>query len=552
MMRIVVWSLVLAIALGAVPQQPPPRDASARPAAAAAVIRGRITSAATGQPLHRVRVTLNAQNPNPPTGVSDTRGVFEILNVPPGSYSLTATRAGYLTVQYGQRRPREAGRTLVVKDGEVIEGVDIALVRGGVLSGRISDETGDAYPGARVEAIELRYIRGRRVPVAARIAFTNDAGEYRLSGLEPGVYQIRASSTDLWESDDGKSTYVHAVTYFPGVTSGDRPETITVAAGQEVSGQDIRLIAGAAARVTGVLQNANGEPMAAQVVNLDRITRTTGGALQSAGFGGTTKTDARGVFEFPKLAAGEYVAHAGAQAEQVAATVVVSDGQSRQLTLTPRRSSGAGGSIVTDEGTPPSFPAARLEVNPVAADPESVLPSWGAARAQSARPDWTFRAASLDGAYLFRVTGLPTEWMLKGVLLDGRDITDQPLTVTQGQPDVEGLQIVLSRKGAKVTGQVADAAGAAAPDTTVIVFAENSAMWGVASRFIRAVRPDAEGRFSVAGLPAAVYRAIARDIVIDGQWEDPEFLQSLLKDAVRVELPEGASEVVKLTVGAPR
>ena len=66
-----------------------------------------------------------------------------------------------------------------------------------------------------------------------------------------------------------------------------------------------------------------------------------------------------------------------------------------------------------------------------------------------------------------------------------------------------GLEIVLSRKGARVAGEVVDRAGASAPDTTVIVFAEDRAMWGVASRFIRAVRPDRSGRFSIGGLPPA-------------------------------------------------
>jgi hypothetical protein len=549
---VVFWSLVLAATVAVSSPQPPPRDAGApKPSGAGAVVRGRVTAAATGQPLHRVRVTLNGPSGNPPTGVTDTKGTFEIGNVPAGAYTVTAARAGYLTIQYGQRRPREAGRTLMVKGGDV-DGIDIALLRGGVLSGRISDESGDAYAGARVEAIELRYIRGRRVAVAARITATNDAGEFRLSGLEPGAYQVRASSTDVWESDDGKSTYVHGVTYYPGVPGGDRPEAITVAAGQEVSGLDVRLIAGTAARITGVVQDAGGQPMAGQTVNLDRITRTTGGALQSAGFGGVTKTDSQGAFEFPKLAAGEYVAYTGAASDRVSATILVSDGQSRQVALTPRRPSAVGGSIVTDEDPPPVLPFARMGVNPVTADPESVLPDWGAPRAQPPKPDGTFRLVNLDGPYLFRVTGLPDAWMLKSVQLGGRDITDAPLDITKGQPDLEGLRLVLSRKGATIAGEVADRAGAPAPDTTVIVFAENRALWGLASRFVKAVRPDAAGRFSIAGLPAAVYRAIAREAVTDGQWEDSEFLQSLLKEAVRIELIEGASETVKLVVEAAR
>ena len=75
-------------------QATPPRD---RPVTgpANAVIRGRVVAAATGEPLHRVRVTLNTANPNPPTAVTDTRGQFE-MTVPAGSYSMTATRAGSL------------------------------------------------------------------------------------------------------------------------------------------------------------------------------------------------------------------------------------------------------------------------------------------------------------------------------------------------------------------------------------------------------------------------------------------------------------------------
>ena len=551
MIRSVMWPIVLALAIAAAAQQPPARDTSARPPGPGGIVRGRVISAATGQPLHRVRVTLNAQNPNL-SGVTDTRGVFEIANVPPGSYSATAARAGYLTVQYGQRRPREAGRRLQVKDGEIVEGIDFALVHGGVLSGRVNDESGDPYPGARVEAIELRYIRGRRVPVAARIAFTNDVGEYRLNNLEPGTFQIRASSTDLWEGDDGKSTYVHAVTYFPGVVSGERIETIAVAAGQEVSSLEIRLIAAAAARVTGTVLDAAGAPIAAQPVNLDRITRGTGGDLQSAGFGGSAKTDSRGVFEFPKLAAGEYVAYTGGDSSRVATTVIVSPGQTAQVTLVPGRPAVVAGAVVTDDGSPPPGAAARTGINPVAADPSAVLAPWNGPRAQPPAADWTFRIVNLEGPILFRMSGLPDGWMLKSVQLGGRDITDQPLTIARGQPDIEGLRIVLSRKGATVAGQVADAGGAPVPDTTVLLFAENSAMWGVASRFIRAVRPDGEGRFSIGGLPAGVYRAIAREVVIDGQWEDPEFLQGLVKDAVRVELTDGGSETVKLTAGPPR
>jgi hypothetical protein len=549
-MRLPLWPvLALSIGVGA-PQQAPPRDAAQ--AAGSAVVRGRVTAAATGQPLHRVRVTLNTSNPNSPTTVTDTRGMFELTNVPPGKYSLTARRAGYLTMQYGQRRPRESGRTFDLKDGDILEGVDMTLYRGGVLSGRIADETGEPTPGVRVEAVELRYMRGRRIPVAAGITTTNDVGEYRLSGLEPGMYQLRASTTDVWDSDDGKNSYVYAITYFPGGRRGDKPEHVNLTPGQEVSGLDMRLVAGSAARVTGVLTDANGDPMAGQVVNMDRITRTTGGALMSAGFGGVATTDARGVFEFAKLAAGEYNVYAGSQSNRVSSSVTLNEGEVRQVSLTPRPPSSVSGSIVTDDGKVPPFSAARLAIDPVAADSEIVLPPWGAPNAQPPKADWTFRLASVDGSYLFRVNGLPDDWMVKAVTLGDRDLTDTPLTIARGGPEVQGLQVVISSSGAKLSGEVLDPQGRPAPDATVIVFAEDRARWTLASRFIKAVRPDNAGRFSAAGLPPGIYRAIAREVVVAGQWEDAEFLSSLVKDAVRLELGEGASETVKLTAGPPR
>ena len=127
-----------------------------------------------------------------------------------------------------------------------------------------------------------------------------------------------------------------------------------------------------------------------------------------------------------------------------------------------------------------------------------------------------------------------------------------PLAVARGAEDVDGVQVVLSRKGGRITGEVVDAAGAPAADTTVIVFADDSSLWGLASRYVKAVRPDKNGRFTVSGLPAAVYRITALDFVVEGQWEDQEFLRNLQSAASRVQLGEDATETVKVKVAEAR
>jgi hypothetical protein len=178
-----------------------------------------------------------------------------------------------------------------------------------------------------------------------------------------------------------------------------------------------------------------------------------------------------------------------------------------------------------------------------------VLPTWGSPGPVSPRADWTFRITNPNGHYLFRLNGLPDGWMLRSVRMGGRDVIDAPIVVVPGGASAEGLQLVVGKEGATVTGEVVDRSGEPSPDAVVLVFAENRAQWGIGSRFLRVVRPqDRTAGFSVSGLPPGVYRVIARDFVVPGQWEDAEFLQSLLRDATRVELADGGTEKVSLTI----
>lgn len=545
------WLIILSL-LALPQQQLPPRDTPNRPSVTG-IVRGRVVAAATGAPLHRVRVALNGPVPNAPSAVTDARGEFEIVDVPPGTYTLTATRAGYLTIRYGQQRPRELGRPLEMRQGTVLENIDLAMPQGSVLAGRVTDETGDPAPGVRVEALEYRYLRGHRVLVPAKIATTNDIGEYRLSGLEPGSYRLRASSTDVWESDDGKSTYVFAMTYFPGVTGAGQPDAISLGVGQEVAGLDLQLVPGRAATVTGSVEDASGAPMPHQMVYLSNIIRTIDARVLATGQAAApTRTNGRGAFQFSKLPPGEYLVHAGGEEENATERFTLGHADARHVRLTPRRPARVSGTITTDEGSAPPFAASRIRIQPVPTDPERVLPQPGESAGIPVRPDFTFRADRLEGPQLFRVTGLPSDWMLKSVRLGERDLTDVPLEIHRAGEDVTGLQLVLSRKGALISGEVVADPAAGTGDVTIVVFPENSGLWGPGSRYVHATRPDDKGQFSVPQLPPGTYRIVAASGVMEGQWEDPSFLQSHARDAVRVQLAEGMLEKVKLTAGGAR
>jgi len=338
------------------------------------------------------------------------------------------------------------------------------------------------------------------------------------------------------------------VTYYPGVTAADRPQSLKVSAGEQIANLDFRLVPSRASRITGLVENATGEPVAGQIVRVSPIGRTIGGALMSSGQGPQARTDGRGSFQIDGLPPGEYLVYTGGPRETASRTVLLGHAALEHVVLTPRPPATLTGTIVTDEGMPPTFAAARLRVEPIPADPARALPEWDGPSPATARPDWSFRIGDMNGGYLLRVSGLPDDWMLASVVVGGRDSVDSPLRVVQGSGTLDGVRLVLSRKGARVSGDVMDGRGAEAPDATVVVFADDDARWGPGSRFVRAVRPDRRGHFAAGGFPPGLYRIAARSDVVEGQWEDPEFLETLRRDAARIELAAGASETVKLTL----
>ena len=236
------------------------------------------------------------------------------------------------------------------------------MFRGAAIAGRITDELGNPAAGVRVEAMSCATCAAGGSAVPARIATANDAGKYRLGGLEPGSYHVRATSTEMWEAEDGKQTYAYGATLHPGVAR-NRSGPEHHACRRPGSGRRrLQVIAGRAARLTGVVEDAAGNPLADQTVNVDVITRTVGGALLSAGFGGRARTDAKGGFDFATLAPGEYMVYTGAQTERVAVPAVLGDGDVEHVVLSPRKPTVVNGMVITDEQTPPPFPAARIRI----------------------------------------------------------------------------------------------------------------------------------------------------------------------------------------------
>src|SRR5439155_11509570 len=127
------------------------------------VIRGEITRA-DGRSLQHAVVRLSRDNNAgpPPTTVTDDQGRYEFLRVPAGSYTVIASKSGFITVQYGQRRTVDPGEPIELKPDETRDRIDISLPQPGAISGRVSDEEGDPVEGANVRVLQIKYDAGRR------------------------------------------------------------------------------------------------------------------------------------------------------------------------------------------------------------------------------------------------------------------------------------------------------------------------------------------------------------------------------------------------------
>src|SRR6476661_5107557 len=107
----------------------PARDTSAQPADAPPLpdgrIAGRVVAADNGRPVKRARVFATASEVPEGRGVlTDDDGLFELTELPEGRYTLTVSKAGFVSLSYGQRRPLQAGTPLQLADGQHLKNVD--------------------------------------------------------------------------------------------------------------------------------------------------------------------------------------------------------------------------------------------------------------------------------------------------------------------------------------------------------------------------------------------------------------------------------------------
>ncbi|MGD9902365.1 MAG: carboxypeptidase regulatory-like domain-containing protein [Vicinamibacterales bacterium] len=534
------------------PARPAPGGTPA--AQGSAVIRGTVVAMDTGAPLRRVQIrasSATADVRDARVTTTDDQGRFELRELAAGRYAIFATRAGFVGLQYGQRRPNERGTPVEVGDGQTVERVTIALPRGGVVAGRVTDEAGEPAAGVRVQV--LRYIfapGGRRLLPAGRDDFTDDQGSYRIYGLPPGDYFVSAASGPsaammpnarlaTGDSDQG-----FAPTYYPGSPSPSDAERVTVAVGQEVNGISFGLTPTRLSRISG---RVIGWPPTAGG-GFVMVTPEDGGMAMGT-ITPPGQIQPEGDFEVRAVPPGRYVLRVmprgprDAEAMVGLATITVAGTDLGNVTIAMQPPGTMRGRIEFEGGVPAGVRSNQIRLMVVPSDQRSMqIAMTGPPQLAE---DFTFTARGVMSGVFVRPNG-PPGWHLKSVVIDGEDVTDTPVPFGPGAA-VDGVRVLLTQVVSTVSGSVRDDRGAVVLDATVVVFPDDETRWQFGSRLIRTVRPDTEGRFEFAALPPSnAYRIVALPTIEDGQAYDPEFLAGVRDRAERLSLVEGETRAVDL------
>jgi protocatechuate 3,4-dioxygenase beta subunit len=292
--------------------------------AATGRLSGRVTAEGNNAPVAGARVMVfpmmrTAMPPSgpmavPPQAMTDQDGRFVFNSVAPGEYRIDVQKTGFASLMDPSTRPR----TYTVAAGQALDNISVVLQKGAVISGKVLDQKGEPVTDARVMALRRITPPGastappRLIPAPMQgPQQTNDIGEYRVAGLPPGEYFLAASPRALGfagpgaasTTGNGGGALTTTTTYYPGTADQAGAQAITVAAGAEVSNIVFTLQSAPAYRVSGMVVDENGAPIAHAMVMLMIDPRS---GMMFMGPGGNAQTGDDGRFSIGDVAPGAY------------------------------------------------------------------------------------------------------------------------------------------------------------------------------------------------------------------------------------------------------
>jgi hypothetical protein len=510
-----------------------------------ASITGYILKMGSGEPVSKAEVTLSAFNGGKATSytaTTATSGQFSFQNLDPGQYRLSATRSGFVRMEYGARLPARPGLPITLNPGQRLTDIVVQIMQAGTISGRVFDRDGEPLANVTVEALKHGVQEGQGVLNVVQTTRTNDLGEYRLFWLQPGPYFVSASRAGANPADQAEG---YVPVYYPGTTDAQSAAPIALGAGSLFSGVDLTLATVHTLRVQGqVINGVTGQPAtnANVILAQSKIGRNSGNQA--------SRINSQGQFEIRGVAPGSYDLQAIATnpGDRMTARMRIevgnSDIQNISLILMPG---------LTVPGT------LRVEGQVSAADRDMTRmrvmlrptsPQIGGANPVSAMsPNGTFTIGQVArDDYRLTVSGMPPNAYIKSARIGAADVLNEGFPVDR-QPDGP-LEILISTNTGIADGAVQNDKGDPAVNVTVVLIPDGPRR----SRLdlYRTTSTDAAGKFHIEGVAPGDYKVFSWEDVDLGVWQDPDFLRTFEERGRPIRINENGVSNIELRVIPPQ
>ena len=235
--------------------------ASTLPAQSTVTVEGVVVDSATGAGISGCTVRLFFAGGRVADGavnilmreiLTNEVGIFQAAGLKPGDYTALAQKQGYSGTRPVQFHVNGDG-----SPGPRLELIPLAILRGRVLGidGKPARASVDLGPGSN------------------NSVSTDEDGYFTFERLTPGSYTLlgRPETAEPVSTQEGSRTEV-APTYYPSTVDRVQAELITVRAGAEQTGYEIRLRSAPVYRVSGIVLDPAGYPAPDALVQLSNAT----------------------------------------------------------------------------------------------------------------------------------------------------------------------------------------------------------------------------------------------------------------------------------------
>jgi len=293
---------------------------------------------------------------------TDSEGRYRLFGLAAGTYQVAALAPNYASVEPASPSPFGpitfgASKNIVLAPAENVDDIDIKLVRGSVITGRVKDADGKPVVEQRVALAPVNETgaparTASALPNNSQMYQTDDRGVYRLYGLPAGRYKVSVGTDPSRGTAYTGSHIYYPRTFFGDVTDPAKATVVELSEGGEAGNIDIQVgRRGETYSATGRIVDADsGQP-------IPGVRFTYGPAPKNqpyfSGFVTGIATNALGEFRIEGIEPGRYGVSVSSDFESTSvysdpAFFEVTDGDVSNIEVKAVRGLNMSGVVVTD------------------------------------------------------------------------------------------------------------------------------------------------------------------------------------------------------------